>query len=131
MRILILLIFLAAVSFGCKSADIYEIIPELTNEDSLHAIVLIEETEDENNHPYFNALIDISSSKLLKTHVVAASDHPEVPLHFEAESLPCLILFEAGEVVMHIDDVNDTSELLQMLQGNLMRFTRQASDTGV
>lgn len=129
MKVLLLLISLTAALLGCQSQDLYEIIPELTNEDSLHAIVLIEETEDKNNHPYFNALLDIRSTHLLTTHVVAASEHPEAARHLEADTFPCLILFEAGEVVLHVDDAEDTSELLKILKGNLNRFARQMNDS--
>lgn len=125
MKLIILLIGMSAAILGCGSESVYDIIPEIEEDNKLHAIVLIEDSNDQNNHPYYNALLEVNNLDIIQPHIVSASDHPEVPDYFHAEHFPCLILYENGEVVMHLDDAASMDDIVDELNGNVDRFTRK------
>ncbi|CAM3907217.1 hypothetical protein [Alkalicoccus chagannorensis] len=117
--LMLLLLFITA---GCSSADVYDVLPDLQAEETLHAILLLDDQEDERNHAYLDALLELEKSKPIDVHVVEGTEAASAAPHLQAEELPSLILYENGEVRMHMEEESDYEDVLQEIRAEVSRF---------
>ncbi|PRO66068.1 hypothetical protein [Alkalicoccus urumqiensis] len=120
----LLILLLAA----CGNETVYDEIPELEESSELHAIVVVEDQHDETNRPYYDALLDVKRSDM-QTHIVEASDAPASVKHFGAESFPCLIVYQEGEIRLHLDSDEQPENILYELETEMTRLTEMTSES--
>ncbi|PTL39985.1 hypothetical protein [Alkalicoccus saliphilus] len=126
--IFISFLFMIVCTSGCGSENIYDSLPELADSDNLHAVVFIEDIDDEANHAYFDALLAINAPSSMETHVMPAGENEAAAEHFQVESYPSLVLIEKEDVRLKIEGSNPFDFIQQKLYSEVNKFTSEREE---